>query len=148
MDYLEHFGVKGMKWGVRRTDAQLGHPSSSQSPRMATTSDLLGNALKGLSTPTMNASQMRATDKQAEAFKALGNAALSQINISPTPAKDLVPKGYTPPKTTSTGGSSTSGHYSSNSGYTGYRGSTNYINPYGGMSSREAADYRDWMSRH
>ena len=24
-DYLYHYGVKGMKWGVRRTAAQLGH---------------------------------------------------------------------------------------------------------------------------
>ena len=26
---LYHYGVKGMKWGVRRTQAQLGHKTSS-----------------------------------------------------------------------------------------------------------------------
>lgn len=28
-NYLEHYGVKGMKWGVRRTPEQLGHKRSS-----------------------------------------------------------------------------------------------------------------------
>jgi len=34
---LAHFGILGMKWGVRRTDAQLGHPrhSGSRRPRSA-----------------------------------------------------------------------------------------------------------------
>lgn len=26
-EFLEHHGVPGMKWGIRRTEAQLGHPS-------------------------------------------------------------------------------------------------------------------------
>lgn len=30
---LSHFGIKGMKWGVIRTDAQLGHPKASSKPR-------------------------------------------------------------------------------------------------------------------
>ena len=34
---LMHFGIKGMKWGIRRTDAQLGHPrhTGSKRPRSA-----------------------------------------------------------------------------------------------------------------
>lgn len=34
---LAHWGIKGMKWGVRRTDAQLGHPrhTGSRRPRSA-----------------------------------------------------------------------------------------------------------------
>lgn len=31
-DYLEHFGVKGMRWGVRRTPEQLGHKPSGGKP--------------------------------------------------------------------------------------------------------------------
>lgn len=29
---LEHFGIKGMKWGVRRTPEQLGHKPKAKSP--------------------------------------------------------------------------------------------------------------------
>lgn len=30
---LSHHGIKGMKWGIIRTDAQLGHPKASSKPR-------------------------------------------------------------------------------------------------------------------
>lgn len=33
MDYIYHYGVKGMKWGVRRTPEQLGHPYSKRSAK-------------------------------------------------------------------------------------------------------------------
>ena len=29
-EYLAHYGIKGMKWGVRRTPEQLGHPRSKK----------------------------------------------------------------------------------------------------------------------
>lgn len=32
---LAHFGVKGMKWGVRRTDAQLGNSGKKSKPTTA-----------------------------------------------------------------------------------------------------------------
>lgn len=38
--YIKHSGVKGMKWGVRRTDAQLGNDSSGGSrPKNPKTAD-------------------------------------------------------------------------------------------------------------
>lgn len=46
-DYLCHFGIKGMRWGVRRTDAQLGHDTASGSPGM-------GGATKSTQSPTAN----------------------------------------------------------------------------------------------
>ena len=32
-NFLCHHGVKGMNWGVRRTDAELGHPEAQGKPR-------------------------------------------------------------------------------------------------------------------
>lgn len=41
--YLEHHGVKGQKWGVRRTRAQLGYPTSS---RKKTPKDAIKSLIK------------------------------------------------------------------------------------------------------
>lgn len=34
-DYLEHYGIKGMKWGIRRTPEQLGHYIEKQRKKMS-----------------------------------------------------------------------------------------------------------------
>lgn len=41
MNTLEHYGIKGMKWGVRRTPEQLGHTKSS---RKSKTGRILGQS--------------------------------------------------------------------------------------------------------
>jgi hypothetical protein len=42
--YLCHYGVKGMKWGVRRSDAELGHESSGE--KEGTRRQRVGNYIK------------------------------------------------------------------------------------------------------
>jgi len=51
---LMHYGVKGMKWGVIRTDAQLGHPNKPSKPR---------------STKPKSPAYMRAASKLSSAMK-------------------------------------------------------------------------------
>lgn len=38
-DYIYHYGIKGMKWGIRRTAEQLGHKIKSKFSRKKKTSD-------------------------------------------------------------------------------------------------------------
>lgn len=38
-DYIYHYGIKGMKWGIRRTAEQLGHKVKSKFSRKKTSSD-------------------------------------------------------------------------------------------------------------
>ena len=43
---LMHYGIKGMKWGVIRSDAQLGHPRKSRSAAYKKASGKLGKLMK------------------------------------------------------------------------------------------------------
>ena len=42
-DYIYHYGVKGMKWGIRRTAEQLGHKIKSKFSRKKSSSDESGS---------------------------------------------------------------------------------------------------------
>lgn len=40
LTYLQHYGVKGMQWGIRRTPQQLGHESKNKAIRQKRKKDL------------------------------------------------------------------------------------------------------------
>lgn len=42
-DYIYHYGIKGMKWGIRRTAEQLGHKIKSKFSRKKSSSDKSGS---------------------------------------------------------------------------------------------------------
>lgn len=53
MNYLEHHGIKGMKWGIRRTPEQLGHrPSGTRKKK-----NQIGSALKKAGSSVASASK-------------------------------------------------------------------------------------------
>lgn len=60
-DYLMHYGIKGMKWGVRRTPEQLGHVART-----------IGSAMKK-GAAYIGASAKKASDNKSEKKKTAKN---------------------------------------------------------------------------
>lgn len=64
-DYLEHYGIKGMRWGVRRTPEQLGHAVSHGRDAI---SGFLSKTKKNI-TKTVNQHNSEKLKKQQNAIK-------------------------------------------------------------------------------
>lgn len=65
-DEFYHYGVKGMKWGVRRTPAQLGHVTDSAKKAASAVGKAVGSAGKKAATAV---SEHRAASKKKKADK-------------------------------------------------------------------------------
>ena len=61
---LYHYGVKGMKWGVRRTPAQLGHKTSSKKK-----SGIVSNTVNNISSKHKQKADAKASIKRYNKLK-------------------------------------------------------------------------------
>lgn len=66
LNELEHYGVKGMKWGVRRTPEQLGHTLAARKRKIA---KLLGDARKKSKKKSERKKKERAKAKEKKTEK-------------------------------------------------------------------------------
>lgn len=65
-DELLHYGVKGMKWGIRRTPAQLGHTTKKAGEAVSSAAKAVGSAAKKAASAVSSA---RAASKQKKEAK-------------------------------------------------------------------------------
>lgn len=76
LDELKHYGVKGMKWGIRRTPAQLGHRPSTKKKKDETEDGSVKTAAKKVGRAI---SDKRAASKQKKAAKQKADEAKKEL---------------------------------------------------------------------
>lgn len=78
---LRHYGIKGMKWGVRRTPAQLGHTTKSSTKKESSkSSESVGKKITSKVSSYRAASKQKKTEKQqAENQKKLRKKPVSEL---------------------------------------------------------------------
>lgn len=82
-DYICHYGIKGMKWGIRRTPEQLGHVVNKAKKKIksAVESSPIGRKKrsKGSSGQTKKSSDMTPEDKEAKKKQVLESRSAKQL---------------------------------------------------------------------
>lgn len=84
-EYLAHYGVKGMKWGVRRTPEQLGHLSNSRrrvnASNKSVDSIISSMSKKDLEKMNLYDSKYNSTNLVYRQLKKIGNTPVSFFDI-------------------------------------------------------------------
>lgn len=88
--YLQHHGIKGMKWGVRRTPEQLGHKPSSKKKGSSVGSTLkkAGSAVVSTSKSVVNAGKKKLDERAKKKAVKMESASLQKKKETKTSTKN------------------------------------------------------------
>ena len=80
-EYLAHHGIKGMKWGVRRTPEQLGHPRSKKKAKSIwkKSAETLSSARKSRKQKKLDAKLAKQRKKEETGYEKYSDEELNQI---------------------------------------------------------------------